>query len=104
MATDPKSEKNKTRAEEKERKKVAKEEAKQGKKGTKKAKKEKKPKKGRRRILPIWLRILIVLLLSALALVLGVMVGYGIIGDGNPTDALEWDTWQHIFDIVKKTE
>ncbi len=104
MATDPKSEKNKTRAEEKERKKVAKEEAKQGKKGTKKAKKEKKPKKGRRRILPIWLRILIVLLLSALALVLGVMVGYGIIGDGNPTDALEWDTWQHIFDIVTKTE
>ncbi|MBA2175292.1 DNA-directed RNA polymerase subunit beta [Halobacillus locisalis] len=100
MATDPKSEKNKTRAEEKERKKVAKQE----KKGTKKAKKEKKPKKGRRRILPIWLRILIVLLLSALALVLGVMVGYGIIGDGNPTDALEWDTWQHIFDIVTKTE
>lgn len=103
MATDPKSGHNKTRREEKERKRQAEQESKQGEK-TPKAKKEKKSKKGRRRVLPIWLRIIIVLLLSTLALILGAMVGYGIIGDGNPTDALEWETWQHIFDIVTKTE
>jgi Na+-transporting methylmalonyl-CoA/oxaloacetate decarboxylase beta subunit len=61
-------------------------------------------KKPRRRIFPIWLRIIVVLLFSALALVAGLMVGYGIIGDGVPTDALKIETWQHIVDIVKKTE
>ncbi|KHE70001.1 hypothetical protein LD39_12085 [Halobacillus sp. BBL2006] len=69
-----------------------------------KSSKENSPKIGRRRILPIWLRIIIVLVLSALALVLGLMVGYGVLGDGKPTDALNWDTWQHIWDIVSKTE
>ncbi|MCA0971007.1 DNA-directed RNA polymerase subunit beta [Halobacillus litoralis] len=103
MATDPKSEKNKTRREEKERKQQEKVAAKKEKKPAK-GKKEKKTRKGRRRILPIWLRIIIIVLLSALALILGAMVGYGIIGDGNPTDALQWETWQHIIDIVTKTE
>ncbi|MFD1363286.1 DNA-directed RNA polymerase subunit beta [Lentibacillus salinarum] len=69
----------------------------------KKQKQEKRQnKKPRRRIFPIWLRIIVVLVFSAAALVAGLMIGYGIIGDGNPTDALEWDTWQHIIDIVAK--
>ncbi|MDN7244742.1 DNA-directed RNA polymerase subunit beta [Planococcus shenhongbingii] len=52
------------------------------------------------RLFPIWLRIVIVIALIALAMVLGVMVGYGVIGDGNPQDALKWETWQHIIDIM----
>lgn len=63
---------------------------------------KKKNKKPRRRIFPIWLRIIVVLLLAAIALALGLIVGYGVIGDGNPMDALEWETWQHIIDIVVK--
>ncbi|WP_077623418.1 DNA-directed RNA polymerase subunit beta [Sediminibacillus massiliensis] len=63
------------------------------------AKQEKK--KLRRRIFPIWLRIIVVLVLCALALILGLMFGYGVLGDGNPTDALEKDTWQHILEIVR---
>ncbi|RYG71617.1 DNA-directed RNA polymerase subunit beta [Lentibacillus lipolyticus] len=59
-------------------------------------------KKPRRRIFPIWLRIIAVLVLSAAALAAGLMIGYGVIGDGNPTDALKWETWQHIIDIVVK--
>ncbi|SFE10324.1 DNA-directed RNA polymerase subunit beta [Lentibacillus persicus] len=59
-------------------------------------------KKPRRRIFPIWLRIIVVLLLSAIALASGLIVGYGVIGDGNPMEALEWETWQHIIDIVVK--
>ncbi|MFD1036827.1 DNA-directed RNA polymerase subunit beta [Virgibacillus byunsanensis] len=67
----------------------------------KKQKEEKrKNKKPRRRIFPIWLRVIFVLLLAAGALALGLMVGYGILGDGTPRDALEKDTWQHIIDIV----
>lgn len=56
------------------------------------------------RLFPIWLRILIVLALIVLACVLGVMVGYGVIGDGEPKDALKWETWQHILDIMSGTK
>ena len=52
------------------------------------------------RLFPIWLRIFIVIALVALAAVLGAMVGFGVIGDGKPADALKWETWQHIFDIM----
>jgi hypothetical protein len=114
MATDPKS-KQKNMTKEQKRKaldeatkpKGAKSKVKKDKplkEKTEKSMKEKSPKVGRRRILPIWLRIIIVLVLSALALVLGLMVGYGVLGDGKPTDALNWETWQHIWDIVSKTE
>ena len=64
--------------------------------------KVKKQKKQRIRVFPIWLRIIVVLILFALCLILGVIVGYGVIGDGNPTDALDLQTWQHILDIVQK--
>ena len=64
----------------------------------------KKRKKPRRRAFPIWLRIIVVLLLCALALVLGAMVGYGIIGNGKPTDVFDMGTWRHIVEIVTKTE
>ncbi|MGH2316940.1 DNA-directed RNA polymerase subunit beta [Planococcus sp. SE5232] len=52
------------------------------------------------RLFPIWLRIIIVIALVALAAVLGAMVGFGVVGDGEPADALKWETWQHIFDIM----
>lgn len=52
------------------------------------------------RLFPIWLRIIIVIALIALAAVLGAMVGFGVIGDGKPADALKWETWQHILDIM----
>ncbi|QHE53772.1 DNA-directed RNA polymerase subunit beta [Pontibacillus sp. HMF3514] len=90
----------KERQQEKEQKKKQKEEAKQ----QKEKQNDENPKKYRRRILPIWLRIIIVLVICAVALLAGLMIGYGIIGDGNPTDALKIDTWQHIIDIVTKTE
>ncbi|RDY72293.1 MULTISPECIES: DNA-directed RNA polymerase subunit beta [Halobacillus] len=111
MATDPKSKGKKLNKEqEREKKRQALDEAtkqKPAKASSKKQEsgaKEKAPKKGRRRVLPIWLRIILVLLFSAAALLIGLMVGYGVIGDGNPTDALEMDTWRHIWDIVTKTE
>lgn len=65
---------------------------------------KRKNKKPRRRIFPIWLRIIVVLLFAAGALILGLMIGYGVLGDGVARDALKMETWQHIIDIVKKTE
>lgn len=64
--------------------------------------KNKRTKKPKRRIVPIGFRILFVLLLSAISLMVGLMVGYGVIGDGNPIDALKIETWQHIIDFVTK--
>lgn len=52
------------------------------------------------RLFPIWLRIIIVIALVALAAVAGAIVGFGVIGDGEPADALKWETWQHILDIM----
>src|SRR5699024_9475011 len=70
----------------------------------KQLKEEKKLLNPNRRVIPIWLRLVIVLSLSALALVLGLMIGYGMLGDGAPLDALKKETWQHIIDIVNKKE
>jgi|SRR5690625_184919 len=73
-------------------------------------KKEKKQKakgkhvKRRRRVFPIWLRIIVMSLLCAIALIIGAMIGYSILGDGSARDVLEKGTWQHIIDIVKRIE
>ena len=56
------------------------------------------------RLLPIWLRILLVLLLLAGAAILGAIIGYGYIGDGEPADVLQKETWTHIFDIINGKE
>ncbi|MFC4713073.1 DNA-directed RNA polymerase subunit beta [Planococcus dechangensis] len=53
------------------------------------------------RLIPIWLRILLVLALIVTMAALGAMVGYGVLGDGNAGDALKWETWQHILDIMR---
>ncbi len=51
------------------------------------------------RMFPIWLRILLCIALFIGAAAAGLMVGYGVLGDGTPTDALKWETYQHILDI-----
>lgn len=51
------------------------------------------------RMFPIWLRILIIIALFLGAAAAGLMVGYGILGNGTATDALKWETYQHIIDI-----
>lgn len=54
----------------------------------------------RLRLIPIWLRVVILLLLWFLITIIGLMIGFGVLGDGNPLDVLDWDTWQHIFNIM----
>ncbi|MCA0987116.1 DNA-directed RNA polymerase subunit beta [Guptibacillus algicola] len=61
--------------------------------------KERKPKI---RLIPIWLRLILVMLLLALSLVAGAMIGYGVIGEGSPGDVFKKETWMKISDIVKK--
>ncbi|WP_201714443.1 DNA-directed RNA polymerase subunit beta [Rossellomorea arthrocnemi] len=68
-----------------------------------KQKDETKPSRWVRvRMLPIWLRILLFILLLAGSLALGAVVGFAGIGDGKAADVFKAETWQHIIDIVIK--
>jgi flagellar basal body-associated protein FliL len=67
-------------------------------------KKEKKTREKKKRIrvrlIPIWLRIIIVILLLAASIVLGAMFGYAVMGGGKAKDVFEKSTWTHIIDLV----
>lgn len=52
------------------------------------------------RLIPIWLRLVILLVLVILAAIVGAMIGYSVIGDGSAVDVFKKDTWRHIFDII----
>jgi uncharacterized membrane protein YvbJ len=69
-------------------------------------KKEKKTREKKKRIrvrlIPIWLRIIIVLILLAASIVLGAMFGYAVMGGGEAKDIFEKSTWTHIMDLVRK--
>ena len=58
-------------------------------------------RKPRLRIIPIWLRIILSIVLIGGSLLLGLMVGYGVIGGGSPADVLKPETWYHILDIIR---
>ncbi len=63
-------------------------------------KRKKRKKKPRIRLIPIWLRLIIIPILMAVFALLGAMLGYGVIGEGDPKDALKVETWTHIYDII----
>lgn len=65
---------------------------------------EERPKKYkfRIRLIPIWLRLIILVFVMGVAVVAGAMFGYGVLGGGNPMDVLNKETWQHILDLVNK--
>jgi Mn2+/Fe2+ NRAMP family transporter len=72
----------------------------------KKVSNSKPDKVGRRRIrvriIPIWLRVIIVAVLIFLSVIAGAAVGYGIVGDGSAKDVLKKSTWTHIIDLIEK--
>ncbi|WP_437342333.1 DNA-directed RNA polymerase subunit beta [Jeotgalibacillus marinus] len=51
---------------------------------------------------PILIRLALVIALISASLIIGLMVGYGVIGDGDPQDVLKKETWTHILDLVMK--
>ena len=68
------------------------------------SKRMQKLNKPRLRIFPIWLRIIVVLIFAAAAFIVGLMIGFAVLGNGSPLDALRIETWQHIVDIVNKVD
>lgn len=47
-------------------------------------------------------KVLIFLLLFIVLFYAGLMIGYGVVGDGKPTDALDKAVWTHITDFLEK--
>ncbi|RBW68945.1 DNA-directed RNA polymerase subunit beta [Bacillus taeanensis] len=56
----------------------------------------------KKRVFPIWLRLVLISFFLILSAVIGAMVGYGILGGGQPMEVFQLETWQHILDIVTK--
>lgn len=83
-----------------------KKETRQQKKAERKQKRlERKERRAVHRMFPIWLRIIVVVVLSVLAVILGLLVGYGILGGSEePFNVLTFDFWQHIIDIITGVE
>jgi len=67
----------------------------------KNSQKPKKKIKYRKRMFPIILRVIFILLLFAGSLVLGLMFGYGILGQEEAKEVLDKSVWQHILNIMK---
>lgn len=51
---------------------------------------------------PVYKGIVITVLLF-LSLTAGLFVGFSVVGDGNALEAFNWSTYQHIYDLVFKT-
>lgn len=46
-------------------------------------------------------KLLIFFLFVILFFVIGLFIGYSVVGDGNYWEVLNQDTWQHIIDFVR---
>lgn len=53
------------------------------------------------RILKIILKSLIFVLCLFICTIIGLFIGYCVIGDGNVWEVLNRQTWQHIFDFIR---
>jgi hypothetical protein len=58
--------------------------------------------RGRKRSFPIWLRLLLLICGIVVCFAVGTMIGYGVIGDGEPMKVFDKETWTHIIDLVEK--
>ncbi|WP_077215457.1 DNA-directed RNA polymerase subunit beta [Bacillus dakarensis] len=73
----------------------------------KKQQKQEKPATKQRRIvrvrlIPIWLRVILVALLLAVSVIVGAVFGYSVIGDGEAKDVFKKSTWTHMLDLIEK--
>jgi hypothetical protein len=54
------------------------------------------------RAVPIYLRFVILFVLVIVFTVAGALVGYSVMGHGNPVDVLKGSAFFHIYDLVEK--
>ncbi|MEK5382549.1 DNA-directed RNA polymerase subunit beta [Niallia sp. FSL W8-0635] len=54
------------------------------------------------RLFPIWLRIIVIILIMAVSLLAGAVIGYSVMGDGKASDTFKKDTWTHIVNLINE--
>ncbi|WP_066070579.1 DNA-directed RNA polymerase subunit beta [Neobacillus soli] len=59
-------------------------------------------KRIRIRLMPIWLRLILIVVLIFVCMASGAVVGYGMLGGGKIADVFKESTWTHIRDLVDK--
>jgi hypothetical protein len=59
-------------------------------------------KRVRIRLIPIWLRVVLLVVMIVVSAIGGAAIGYGILGDGQAGDVLKKSTWTHILDLIEK--
>ena len=59
-------------------------------------------KRVRIRLIPIWLRLVLLVVSVFICVTAGAAVGYGMLGGGNVGDVFKESTWTHIIDLVDK--
>ena len=59
-------------------------------------------KRVRIRLIPIWLRIVLLVVFMFVSVIAGAVVGYGMLGGGKAADVFKESTWTHIIDLVNK--
>ncbi len=94
-----------TREEYKKTKQVAQQRVKDEKKKVQKGKTDAAPTQYNRiriRLIPIWLRLVLLVVLIIVCAVAGAVVGYGMLGGGNVADVFKESTWTHIMDLIDK--
>ncbi|WP_432704619.1 DNA-directed RNA polymerase subunit beta [Enterococcus cecorum] len=47
------------------------------------------------------IKVFLVFIMAVVLFFIGLMIGYGIIGDGHPLEVLNPSIWHHIFDFIK---
>jgi hypothetical protein len=64
--------------------------------------KRRKSSKGKTeaRVIPIWLRIILLFVAIIVSVVIGAAIGYSVIGNGDVSDVFKMDTWTHIMDLI----
>ena len=53
------------------------------------------------RLIPIWLRVIMIIALIFVSMTLGAAIGYGVLGDGKISDVFKPSTWTHLIDLVQ---
>jgi len=63
-----------------------------------------RPKKQhlRARLIPVWLKLLLLIVSCAVFLMAGAMVGFSFVGNGKASEVFKVSTWTHIQDLIDK--
>ena len=57
--------------------------------------------KNTRYITNVLIKVFLVFIMAVVLFFIGLMIGYGIIGDGHPLEVLNPSIWHHSFDFIK---